>query len=85
MLQLLGELLVSQCDVVLVDRDGLPHRLIQLVRLIVTEVDRCRERVAFFEGLNDEWETSHPVFQSATGTCSMTLEVIKRRPVAMID
>ena len=46
--ELFGELLAGQCDVVLVDRDGLPHRLVQLVPLIVSanEIVRCREEVA---------------------------------------
>ena len=48
--QLLGELLTGQCDVVLVDRECLPHRLYRCR----DEVIRCRERVALFEGLNDE-------------------------------
>ena len=30
-------------------------------------------------------ETSHSVFQSATGARSITLEVMKRRPIAMMD
>ena len=30
--ELLGELLGDQFDVVLVDRDGLPHRLVQVVQ-----------------------------------------------------
>jgi hypothetical protein len=48
--------LSSECDVILVDRDGLPHRLAQLVPLIVSadEIVRRRERVALLEGLNDE-------------------------------
>ena len=54
--ELFGELLAGQCDVVLVDGDGLPHRLVQLVPLIVSanEIVRCREKVALLEGLNDE-------------------------------
>ena len=46
--QLSGELLAGKCDVVLVDCDGLPHRLVQLVPLIVSadEIVRRRERVA---------------------------------------
>ena len=46
----------GKCDVVLVDRDGLPHRLVQLVPLIVSadEVVRRRERVPLLEGLNYE-------------------------------
>ena len=45
--ELFGELLAGQCDVVLVDRDGLPHRLVQLIPLIVSanEIIRCREEV----------------------------------------
>ena len=31
--ELLRELLVGQCDVVLVYRDGLPHRLVQVVQV----------------------------------------------------
>jgi hypothetical protein len=30
-------------------------------------------------------ETSQHVFQSGTGMRSMTLEVMKRRPIAMMD
>ena len=58
--QVLGELLAGQCDVVLVDSDGLPLRLVQLVPLLVSadEVVRCSERVALFEGLNDEGDFS---------------------------
>ena len=33
--ELLGELLADQCDVVLVDRNGRPHRLVQVVPLVV--------------------------------------------------
>ena len=46
--QLFGELLASECDVVLVDRDGLPHRLVQLEPLLVSadEIVRRRETVA---------------------------------------
>ena len=42
--QLFGELIASECDVV---RDGLPHRLVQLVPLLVSadEIVRRRERV----------------------------------------
>ncbi len=34
--ELLRELLAGQCDVGLVDRDGLPHRLVQIVPLVVS-------------------------------------------------
>jgi len=54
--QLLRELLASQRDVGLVDRDGLPHRLVQIVPLVVSayEVVKCRKRVALPESLKDE-------------------------------
>ena len=72
--QLFGELLADQCDVVLVDRDGFPHRLVQLVPLIVSadEVVRHRERVALLEGLNDEGD-----FPFRLPVCD--------RPIAMMD
>ena len=46
----------GQCDVVLVDRDGLPHRLVQIVQLVVSayEVVKCRKMVALPESLKDE-------------------------------
>jgi hypothetical protein len=71
--ELLRKLLAGQCDVVLVDRDGLPHQLVQVVPLIVCayEVVKCRKRIAL-----------QPIFQSETGTCSMTFEVMKHRPIA---
>ena len=45
--ELLRELLAGQCDVGLVDRDGLPHRLEQIVPLVVSayEVVKCRKRI----------------------------------------
>ena len=53
--ELLGELLAGQCDVVLVDRDGRPHRLVQGVPLVVSayEVVKCRRRIALPESLKD--------------------------------
>ena len=33
--ELLRELLAGLCDVGLVDRDGLPHRLVQILQLVV--------------------------------------------------
>ena len=77
--ELLGELLAGQCDVVLVDRDG--HRLVQVVPLVVSayEIVKCRKKIAV------PVETSQHVFQSGTGMRSMTLEVMKRRPIAMMD
>ena len=46
----------GQSDIGLVDRDGLPHRLVQIVPLVVSayEVIKCRKRVAFPESLKDE-------------------------------
>ncbi len=54
--ELLRELLADQCDVGLVDRDGLPHRLVQIVPLVVSayEVIKCRKRIALSESLKDE-------------------------------
>ena len=54
--ELLRELLAGQCDVGLVDRDGLPHRLVQIVPLVVSayEVVKCHKRVALPESLKDE-------------------------------
>ena len=53
--ELLGELLAGQCDVVLVDRDGRPHRLVQGVLLVVSayEVVKCHKRIALPESLKD--------------------------------
>jgi hypothetical protein len=51
--ELLRELLAGQCDVGLVDRDGLPYRLVQIVQSAY-EVVKCRKRVALPEGLKDE-------------------------------
>ena len=53
---MLRELLACQCDVGLVDRDGLPHRLVQIVPLVVSayEVVKCRKRRAVPESLKDE-------------------------------
>ena len=45
--ELLRELLAGQCDVGLVDRDGLPHRL-------ADKVVKCRKRIALSERLKDE-------------------------------
>ena len=54
--ELLRELLAGQCDVGLVDRDGLPHRLVQIVPLVVSayEIVKCRKWIALSEGLKDE-------------------------------
>jgi len=54
--ELLRERLAGQCDVCLVDRDGLPHRLVQIVPLVVStyEVVKCRKSVALPESLKDE-------------------------------
>ena len=45
--ELLRELLAGQCDVGLVDRDGVPHRLVQVEPVVVSayEVVKCRKRV----------------------------------------
>ena len=53
--ELLGELLAGQCDDVLVDIDGRPHRLVQVVPLVVRayEVVKCRKRIALPESLKD--------------------------------
>ncbi len=82
--ELLRELLAGQCDVGLVDRDGLPHRLVQIVPLVVSayEIVKCRKRIALSKRMR---ETSQPTFQSRTGTRSKTLEVMNRRPIAMMD
>ena len=54
--ELLRELLAGLCDVGLVDRDGLPHRLVQVVPLVVSadKVVKCRKRIALSERLKDE-------------------------------
>ena len=46
--ELLRELLAGLCDIGLVDRDGLPHRLVQVVPLVVSadKVVKCRKRIA---------------------------------------
>ena len=43
------------CDVGLVDRDGLPHRLVQIVPLVVSadQVVKCRKRIALSERLKE--------------------------------
>ncbi len=54
--ELLRELLAGQCDVGLVDRDGLSNRLVQIVPLVVSayEIVKCRKWIALSEGLKDE-------------------------------
>ena len=54
--ELLRELLAGQCNVGLVDRDGLPRRLVQIVPLIVSayEIIKCRKGIALSESLKDK-------------------------------
>ncbi len=54
--ELFRELLGGQCDVGLVERDGLLHRLVQIVPLVVSayEVIKCRKRIALSESLKDK-------------------------------
>jgi len=53
--ELLEELLAGQCDDALVDSDGRPHRLVQVVPLVVRayEVVKCRKRIALPMSLKD--------------------------------
>ena len=79
----LGVALAQLVDVCLVHRDGLLHRLVQNGPLVVgtnEAVIRC-ERITLPQGLDNGGD-----FQiRLLGTRDMTLEVRKRRPIAMMD
>ena len=84
--ELLGELLAGQCDVVLVDRDGRPHRLVQGVPLVVSayEVVKCRKRIALPESLKDggNLPTRLPV---GDGSRMMMMRCLPWQPTMMTD